>query len=688
MFEDWKTASNNCLTIKTIFYYSKKSDKDVFNYILRQYRGISLPQKYRKELFQLRTITDTINARYLPADIFDKHLSKSGPLILCAKSHLGTGKTTAIKTHIKANKNLRVLYVAPRVAFAQQIYGDLKEFGYVFYTDLRKNINLCKDKLVCQLESLHRVQYQDYDIIVLDEVESVLKQLTSTETNKKMTTTYKVFQQLIKNTPKILLLDAFLTEHSISTIQTIKDGDIPTRTVSIVNNFQPYNRKATELKDLNALLHQAKDQVYNKRQRIVIITLSKTEGDLIHAEFSQMVDGFTPRVKYYYGAMSQREKKFDDVENEWGQVDVLIYTPIITCGVNYDPEIPTFHTLYIWATAGSAVVRDLAQASLRVRKLINDDCYFAVSRRNYHINTKASDVGEIGFNEIKEGLLKKQSIIQGMGFSAEEIYEWGIDNLAFKKNEEEICKRYLLEMIYEYLRLCGYAIVPYQKDVNFFKQEGGGEKDYGSYNDIQSIEGVDYVFFERNPENLTEENKQQMAKYKFDKIFDMEKCKDDTTRQLFWQFMNSGNRIDNLLCEEFDSIREYQNLIEEQQENTFDIFMDFNFMKKTSLMRVLDLLGCKKSWEVSYSSVEVDEKLPELVKLFNDDLSVWGIRKSRGKNEKTWVNGCIKQMLKDWVNTDIDRKRVRVDGDRIYKYELNLNREMTDLFVKTVRARP
>lgn len=694
VFEDWKQAPNNMLNISTLFYYSKISNAQKFNTILRKYRSICLPKKHRNELFELRTITKTLHTRYLPRDLFTTTLTNE-PQIISVKSHLGTGKTTVIKCFLKANPNLRVLYTAPRVAFAENIYGDLKECGFTLYTDLRKlkKGEPLPSKIIIQTESLHRVMGETYDIIVADEIESVLKQLTSKDTNKRITDTYKVFQQIISSTKHIVLLDAFLTEHSIRTIQNIKPNVV---THSIVNTFQPYERKAFELKDLPTLVEQASHQVYRKRERIVIITLSKTDGDFINTYFQKTdKDGFKPNVKYYYGRMNQNDKNFQNVESEWSNVDVLIYTPIITCGVNYDPPVPTFHTLYVWATPGSAVARDLFQSTLRVRKLIHNTCYFAVSRRNYHYQHRMTDMNEIGYDNIKHALTQQQHIIAQLGFNIDTIYEWGLNNMAFKLNEEAVCKKYLLEMIYEYFMLCGYEIIPFQDKPKFYKQEKAGEFDPGEYEDIKELYPIDYVYFQRNPYNLTEQNKLEMKKYEFLQVFDMDKVKnvkigdknidDKTAQQSFWNFTQYGKRMDNMLCELHESMDDFYRRVEETNEHRFDVFMDMDFLKKQSLQRVLNVLNVKHSWDLQYDGTQIDDKLTELTAILTEDRNLWKFRKAQGSNVKTWINGCIKCMVKDWLGCEVMRKRVSIQNTKTYKYDVKLCEAMKDLFMNAQR---
>ena len=71
------------------------------------------------------------------------------------------------------------------------------------------------------------------------------------------------------------------------------------------------------------------------------------------------------------------KKHLLNVDEEWADKNILIYTPVITTGINYNPTKPTYHKLYIYDSTCTSVIRDIFQASQRVRKiLLNKVEYF------------------------------------------------------------------------------------------------------------------------------------------------------------------------------------------------------------------------------------------------------------------------------------------------------------------------
>lgn len=79
----------------------------------------------------------------------------------------------------------------------------------------------------------------------------------------------------------------------------------------------------------------------------------------------------------------RREVDLKDVTKSWATLDVLMYTPTITVGINYNPSDKNlwFDRLYIYAMNRGATARDLFQASLRCQALKDARLYFILDSR-------------------------------------------------------------------------------------------------------------------------------------------------------------------------------------------------------------------------------------------------------------------------------------------------------------------
>ena len=154
---------------------------------------------------------------------------------IAQKASMAGGKTTAMKTRLETqcSRSQRILMPTCRIGQAVAVTGllkgdvliDKKGLPYKIFTYREED-----NKVMCaaaagiyivQWESLHRlIQERDeendtvinkFDMLIVDEIRSVLTQAVSMETNKQhLKTNLTVFRGLCEMTPKVLLLDADL----------------------------------------------------------------------------------------------------------------------------------------------------------------------------------------------------------------------------------------------------------------------------------------------------------------------------------------------------------------------------------------------------------------------------------------------------------------------------------------------
>jgi hypothetical protein len=84
------------------------------------------------------------------------------------------GKTKQLKNYLVNNPTNRVLFISFRKTFSNEIKTKFPEFqSYIDQT----NLNI--DKLIIQVDSLHKLDLIPYDLLILDECESIFNQLKS-----------------------------------------------------------------------------------------------------------------------------------------------------------------------------------------------------------------------------------------------------------------------------------------------------------------------------------------------------------------------------------------------------------------------------------------------------------------------------------------------------------------------------
>lgn len=666
LWNEWmKDAPKRKYSTGTLFYYAKQSNKEEYANIMRKYCKTSLPPPLHNDLFVLKNgKTDEINEKYLNDEVLDIILKNQVTYI---RSHLGTGKTTLMKKLIKKFPDKKIIYFAPRITFAKQVCSEL--VGFTYYGDLKQySLPSMKEKIVIQMESLHKVEEIDYDIVIVDEIESCLKQLSSVDTMKhNILKNHKIFEKILQNAEKVICCDAFLSNKSIQVVNMIVNKTETKTTSTIINTYNPYKRKAFEMKNDEVLIKQLIKDL-NEGKKIVFVCGSKSKAETIIQDIKSKCP--SKKTLFYYGNMDEHQKVFNNVNEKWNDVDLLIYTPVITCGVNYDPEIPTFHKLYIYGTPHSACVRDVFQSSLRVRKLIDNECFYCISkvsnnRENY----------EIGLEENYRMILEKKQFVNDKHiFSFEKVNDWVIWNYAYNLNEEGIKLKYYREAFYDYLKVCGYE----NHKIEYKKTKQSIEGTYVELNDIREINYEEYGELTKNYYKLTESEKNSMKLFEMNAVFELD---DD----LWIQLQRKPEIVENIKVEFLYGKEEYMKKYIEENGNSkyinqqsIDIY-DKNYVLKIDAIEKLNkMLNADNSLKVEYKNSYIKENMNDFVEYIEENRPLWGLRKFQGKEYTVrYINSCIHSIYSTWNGCEFKKKRTKTKQQQDYRY-IQLNNDIYD----------
>ena len=132
-------------------------------------------------------------------------------------AHMGAGKSHASIKFIKADAEAhpgvvrRILFVTCRIQQGNTLYGTLtkEEIMAILYSSVKGSLAQY-DITICQVESLVRLQSsRKWDIVIVDEIRSILGQLTSDKTNKaNMAMNNHLIRVFMRNADAVLLMDA------------------------------------------------------------------------------------------------------------------------------------------------------------------------------------------------------------------------------------------------------------------------------------------------------------------------------------------------------------------------------------------------------------------------------------------------------------------------------------------------
>lgn len=253
------------------------------------------------------------------------------------------------------------------------------------------------NKLIINAESLHYLYHSSekseckkFDIVIVDEIETVNNSWKSTETHKQnIYENWRIMSQLFLNAKKVILLDAFMSQKTIDLINAIEKNkteidiykaqprDIQ-RFVKLIGAMKTNKHKKTSCDVwLNMIIHDIKNgkkpfifyphKAGNKNMKSI---------DLIKDIIIKNTNLKSSDIPIYHADVSdQKILELSDVNDLWKDSKAVICNSAITVGVSYDrSDIHMFDNIYMgWAPF--LLPRDMVQATARCRHLKEGNIY-------------------------------------------------------------------------------------------------------------------------------------------------------------------------------------------------------------------------------------------------------------------------------------------------------------------------
>jgi len=125
-------------------------------------------------------------------------------------------------------KDKRICILSSRISYSDSTAGGFEEIGvklnHYKIKDKRK-LYKCK-RLIIQMESLHKIGAEnsasnkgEYNYLILDEFSSLCRQFFSSTMDENRLVNAIIFERLIRNTPNIIVMDAFLNKQHIELLK-------------------------------------------------------------------------------------------------------------------------------------------------------------------------------------------------------------------------------------------------------------------------------------------------------------------------------------------------------------------------------------------------------------------------------------------------------------------------------------
>lgn len=312
----------------------------------------------------------------------------------CVKGQMGTGKTSNLilpylKEVFSKDPTLKVLFISVRKTLTGMLYADLTSSNFVSYLEEKKGVSLGDHpRIIISPESLHRtlanvtvsdsesiLAVPQYDIVIIDEIVSLLLHLGGKTMERKMPVFGMIVSSLFGNpTTQTIGLDAVLDNDAINFIEWAISPD----------NNENIHKKEGYSKDLYIFYNSFRPSL--EKDNIVIIpgtdTVTRAVNSFIQLSYTRE-DGSPgdwmsplPKTKFrrrqlILGFSSKQElmtvrddmfRKFNFLTKQntlslysdgdqadirsasratelWADKLVIFHTSTVQCGTNYDPPL-------------------------------------------------------------------------------------------------------------------------------------------------------------------------------------------------------------------------------------------------------------------------------------------------------------------------------------------------------------
>lgn len=336
------------------------------------------------------------------------------------KSKWGTGKSyklmkPIIRDMYNKNKKLSVLIITDNNTLNTELYESLKDIGFVSHLSHKKDFMDC-DRIICSCESLRKIDKKDFDLCIMDELETLMGQYESETISDNYKSDIKnavdTIREKIINSNQLICLDADLSKDRMNIIlQLRKDKTYK----SYYYTFNPYlDYSFNHYIYDNKLWNSNWEQDLKDNKNIVYSFTSKSIGDeykrtiekicednklernilyvnglggfltnttkLMNSKNELVCESLRDKDYMYRGEIVEfvnnsvmKKHILEDIDRfvVENNVNVLMYSPTFKTGINI--KVSHFHKHYSYGKSGSVNVRTYLQMLFRVRELIDKE---------------------------------------------------------------------------------------------------------------------------------------------------------------------------------------------------------------------------------------------------------------------------------------------------------------------------
>lgn len=350
---------------------------------------------------------------------------------IAIKSAQGTGKTRGLlftelqRLILHSPRPPRVLWLSIRRGYKDTLWSGMEEYfaqmkplldlncGFRKYTDRdfpntpEGNAKLAaQERIICSLESLPRLLaggaaaaatggtgLQPYDLIVLDEVMQLHFNFHGQTMSKQRRRSFELLCQLCQHSPftRIWAADADLIDATALPFLRGLNGDRP---IGLLHNTQPTIRRTYHQAACAVKLQAHLVDLLQQGQKVVVACSTRTRALAISMDPAILALSHLKVVVLTAKSPEDVHKKYIQTTANWGDADLLIYSPVISSGSDYN--VAHFDCAFFFGDSFTTTARQAFQQLNRVRQLQTSNVYFHMQlyagAQNEHLPVSFADV--------------------------------------------------------------------------------------------------------------------------------------------------------------------------------------------------------------------------------------------------------------------------------------------------------
>lgn len=259
-------------------------------------------------------------------DACDNFIKNGGALAI--KSYMGSNKSEALGYVIGESKKLKkkVIVITSRVTLAQEFK---QKFKLPLYSDFKGKSVKYKGSLICQYDSLARIDPRGYDIAIVDEFASVVFHSVDNLVENKREVLKKFLILLKKD---IVIADAFLNTEFLRLLR---------RPVKTLTNAKKDTIEIIECTKID--LFEKMSDCLSKGEQVSISTNSVKAIESTIAKICRNIDK-TSTVVIGPKTNDFKFEKIESLNRKKYKEDIIIYSPALSLGVSIFNKIKNhFH---------------------------------------------------------------------------------------------------------------------------------------------------------------------------------------------------------------------------------------------------------------------------------------------------------------------------------------------------------